>query len=87
MFVGKLRIFLYTYLAREHKKGSARPVSSPLAATLHNVDKLTSDDAVCLLTRVQLVVPHEAVWARVVGTVHVVSVAGDIEGRGAVEVL
>ena len=35
----------------------------------------------------QFVVPHEAVWARVVGTVHVVGVAGDIERRGAVEVL
>jgi hypothetical protein len=36
---------------------------------------------------VQLVVPHEAVRARVVGTVHVVGVAGNIERRRTVKVL
>lgn len=35
----------------------------------------------------QFVVPHETVRARVVRAVHIVCVAGDIEGRGAVEVL
>jgi hypothetical protein len=64
-----------------------RPVSSPLATALNNADKLPGNNAVRLLARVQFVVPHKTVRARVVGAVRVVGVAGDIERRRTVEVL
>lgn len=41
------------------------PVSSPLATTLHDFDKFPRDDAISLLARVQLIIPHEAIRARV----------------------
>jgi hypothetical protein len=73
---------------RSQPSVSTRPVSSPLAVTRDNTQKLTGDDAVRLLARVQLVVPQETVLVRRVGAVHIAaSEAGDIERGGAVEVL
>jgi hypothetical protein len=48
-----------------------RPVGRPLAVALHHVDKFPRDDTIGLLARVQLIVPHEAVWAGVHGAVQV----------------
>lgn len=65
---------------------SIGPVRRPLAVALHNIHKLPSNDAVGLLTRVQLVVPHEGVRARIDSAVEV-RVTGDIKRRGAVKVV
>ena len=61
------------------------PIGGPLATALDDIDKLPRDDAIGLRAGVQLVVPHEAIWARIRVAVQV-DIASDVERCGSVEV-
>ena len=74
-------------MLEERCLSAVRPVRRPLAVPLDDIDELASDDTVGLLTGVQLVVPHERIRTSGVSSAIYVGVAGDVEWRGAVEVL
>lgn len=40
----------------------ARPIGSPFAVAFDNIDECPSEDTLCLLARVQRVVPEERIW-------------------------